>query len=323
MSASPFRTTSGPFVEVPAPVVPASSSEAKKDLEDVPFDADIHEFPSAEEQEVSPEPTPPKTRRHGLFNRLFAGRSERRLREEMLEAELRDLRASYAGLLHSTEDIREQIVQNKEDRENFNNALSPFPSAAAGIESLQTRQEEASEILTSIRDRVTLTGDREDSLYTTMDSVHGGVGKLQSQVGAVNVGVEVVTQTVFGIVEEQGEVKENLSNFDEKVERRFKEAALTAQANAERVEQSGDEVLQVLRQVERTSQRGLWIFATVLAVLFIALICFSAKMSQLTSEVIEEPAAAEVSAEVVATPAEDSLVAAEPVAQVLNDDFEF
>ena len=319
MSVSPFRTTSGPFVEVPVPVAPTSLTEARKNLEDVPFDADIHEFPVPEQQEYKPEP---KARRQGWFNRLFTGRGERRLREEMLEAELQDLRASYAGLLHSTEEIREHFDLDKESRESVTKALSPFPSAIAGIEDLQTRQEEASEILTSIRDRLSTTTNREEALLASMDSIHGGVGKLESEVGAVNLGIEKVTGVVSEIAEGQVAASTNLGKFDEKMELRFEEAAKSAQANAERLEHSGDEVLQVLRQLERNSQRGLWVFASVLAVLFIALICFSAKMSQLTSQALEEPAVI-AAPEVAIASTESSLIATEPVAQVLSDDFEF
>ena len=240
----------------------------------------------------------------------------------MLEAELRDLRASYAGLLHSTEDIREQFELEKESRESVTKALSPFPSAVAGIETLQTRQEEAGVILGTIRERLSKTADREESLLSSMDSIHGGFGKLQSKVGAVHLGVEKVTETVSGIAEGQVEVGTNLGKFDKKMDLRFEEAAKSAQANAERLEQSGDEVLQVLRQMERNSQRGLWIFASVIAVLFIALICFSAKMSQLTAESAEAPEA--IAAPAIATDlSQDTLVATDPVAQVLEDDFQF
>ena len=322
MSVSPFRTTSGPFVEVPAPVTSSSHSDARKELEDVPFDADIHEFPAPDQQESAREPEARRVGRQGWFNRLFSGRSERRLREEMLEAELRDLRASYAGLLHSTEDLREQVELDKESRESVTKALSPFPSAVAGIEDIQTRQEEAGEILGSIRERLATTSSREESLLSSMDSIHGGFGKLQTEMGSVNLGVGKMTKAVSGIAEGQAEASAHLGRFSEKIELRFKEAARSAQANAERVEQSGDEVLQVLRQVERNSQRGLWIFATLLAVLFIGLICFAAKLSQFTSEAVVEPEGLPA-LEAVATPMDDSLVATDPVAQVSEDDFEF
>ncbi|MGJ8723113.1 MAG: hypothetical protein ACSHYB_01035 [Roseibacillus sp.] len=317
MSASPFRTTTGPFIEVPVPVAPSSLSEAKRDLEDVPFEADIHEFPAREQSQFS---TAPKANRHGWLSRLFAGRAERRLREEMLKAELQDLRASYAGLLHSTEDIREQFEAEKEERKGVAKALSPFPAAVAGIENLQTRQEEAGEILSTIRERLDSTVNRDESLLSAMDSVHGGVGKLQTEVGAVNVGVEKVTEVVSGIAEGQIEVGASIENFDKKMELRFEEAATSAQVNVERMEQSGDEVLQVLRQMERNSQRGLWIFASLLAILFVALICFSANVNRLTSSAVVEPVSAPVTAPAVV---EESLIPSEPVAQVLEDDFEF
>ena len=321
MSVSPFRTTPGPFVEVPVPVDSSSLPDAKKDLEDVPFEADIHEFPAPEQSSSVSTARPKGARGRHWFNRIFSGRAERRLREEMLEAELQDLRASYAGLLHSTVDIREQFEQEKESRQIVAKALSPFPAAVAGIENLQTRQEEAGEILSTIRERLNTTSSREEEMLSSMDSIHGGVGKLQTEVGTVSLGMVKVTESVSGIAQGQVEVSSSLGHIDEKMDLRFEEAAKSAKSNAERVEKSGDEVLQVLRKVERNSQRGLWVFATLLAILFIALICFSAKMSQLTSEAVSEPEAV-VSGPVVA---QESLVSttAEPAAEVLVDDFEF
>jgi uncharacterized protein YoxC len=332
MSASPFRTTTGPFIEVPVPVAPDSLSDAKKDLEDVPFDAaaDIHEFPSSERLPTS---SPTATRRKpGFFSRLFSGRADRRLREEMLAAELQDLRASYAGLLHSTDDIRERIELEKESRQSVTKALSPFPAAVAGIEKLQTRQEEASEILGTIRERLDDTSDREETLLKSMDSIHGGVGELQVDVSAVHSDVKQVTASVSDLLSGQVSASASLGDFGEKMEMRFEEAAKAAQQNADRLGQSSDDVLQVLRQMERTSQRGVWIFAGLIAVLFFALIGFSAKMSQLSSVVVpSEPsvlpttsAVSTTSASTDANAAEnESLVTSEPVAEVLVDDLEF
>lgn len=199
MSVSPFRTTTGPFVEVPVPVTSTSLSDAKKDLEDVPFEADIHEFPIPERDEVRIA----KPQSRGWLNRLFTSRSDRRLREEMLEAELQDLRASYAGLLHSTEDIRERMDMESESRQSVTKALSPFPAAVAGIEKLQSRQEEASEILTTIRERLDTSSDRDQSLLSAMDSIYGGVGELNAGVDAVHVGVDKVGEAVSIIAEGQ------------------------------------------------------------------------------------------------------------------------
>ena len=318
MSVSPFRTTNGPFVEVPVPMVPPSQSDSKKDLEDIPFEADIHEFPASESAETTERV---KTQGGGLLRRLFKGRSERRLREEMLSAELQDLRASYAGLLHSTEEMREQFDSEKESRLSVTEVLSPFPAAVAGLEKMQTRQLETNEVLGNIRERLSQSDNRDKSLLSSLDSIDGGVGKLETEVGVVNVGVEKVNKVVSDIAEGQVEVSANLNKFDKKMESRFEEAAKSAKTNSERIEQSGDEVLQVLRQMERNSQRGLWIFATLIAVLFIALICFAANVSRLTSSSLIEPESAP--AVETAQTADDSLVSAEPVGEVLSDDFEF
>ena len=321
MSSSPFRTTTGPFVEVPVPVAPASLSDAKKALEDVPFDADIHEFPAMEkpQKKASYTPVKPISSWRLFLNRLFSGKAERRLREEMLSAELQDLRASYAGLLHSTEDIRERMELEKENTRTVAKALSPFPAAVAGIEKLHTRQEEATEVLSSIRHRLDTTSDREESLLSSMDSIHGGFGKLQAEVGSIHSGVSQTAEGISEIAANQLTASVSLGDFGEKMETRFEEAAELAHKNSKRIEQSNDDVLLVLRQMERNSQRGLWIFASLLAILFVTLICFSAKMSQLgvsqavaPSSMVEEPVSSE-----------DSYVSSEPAAQVLVDELEF
>lgn len=313
MSASPFRTTSGPFIEVPVPVDAHSLTEAKKDLEDVPFKAEVHEFPVPETSESTP-----KAHREGTgwFSRLFKGRAERRLREQQLTAELQDLRASYAGLLHSTEDIRERMDLEKENHKTVTKALSPFPAAVAGIEKLQTRQEEASEILLNIREKLDSTSDRDATLLQSMDSIHGGVGSLKTEVGAVHTDVKAVTQSVAEIAAGQLTASASLGDFGEKMEARFEEAAQTARENADRMEQSSDDVLLVLKQMERNSQRGLWIFASLLAVLFVVLISFSAKMSQMNVAAPATPVPEQVAAE-------ESYLANEPAAEVLVDEFEF
>lgn len=322
MSASPFRATSGPFIEVPVPVNPDSLSDGKKGLEDIPFEAGttIHEFPSPEASD-SRSDYPPKRRVGGWMAKLFRGRAERRLREEMLSAELQDLRASYAGLLHSTEDIRDRMDHEKENRENITQALSPFPAAVAGIERLQTRQEEAREVLGTIRERLDLTSSRDETLLSSMERIHGGVDELSSDVGAVHTGIETVSKSMTSIVAAQSAASASLGDFGEKMEQRFDQAAVTAKVNAERFGQSSDDVLQVLRQMERNSQRGVWIFAALIAVLFFALIGFSAKMSEFTAKSTPEEGITPTVESVI--PTESEPLAAEPVATVLTDDFEF
>ena len=319
MSASPFRSTSGPFIEVPVPVTPDSLHDAKKDLEDIPFEAaDIHEFPGSEQ--VAKPSSSKASKRDNWVSRLFSGRAERRLREEKLTTELQDLRASYAGLLHSTEDIRERMELERDNHKTVTKALSPFPAAVAGIEKLQTRQEEASEILSNIRERLDKTADRDETMLKSMDSIHGGVGELQTEVGAVHVDVKEVTASVSEIMAGQLSASASLGEFGEKMDFHFEEAAKTAQENVERIGQSSDDVLQVLRQMERNSQRGVWIFAGLIAILFFALIGFSAKMTQLSSAFSAQPA---VQPTVEAITQEEDLVVVEPAAEVLVDEFEF
>ena len=293
MSASPFRTTTGPFLEVPVPTN-LNPDDVRTDLEDVPFDAEIQDFPISEEQMNNVAPV----KRFTWFHRIFAGRSERKLREEKLVTELQDLRASYAGLLNSTEDIKDRLETGRETHQSVTKALSPFPAAIASIEQLQTRQQEASEILTDIRERVDTTADRDDALLSTMDSVHGGVGKLQGEVGAVHTDVKKVTLAVSDIAVSQASVSADLGDFGKKMDIKFEQAEQSARENAERLGQSGDDVLIALRKMEKSSQRNLWVFASLLTVLFITLIAFSAKISKLGSV---EPEASEATEEIVAS----------------------
>lgn len=308
MSASPFRTTTEPFIEVPVPVTPSSLQEMKRSLEDVPFVADIHAFPAPELAYEREERSQSIARPKNWFQKLLRRRSERRMREEQLAAELQDLRASYAGLLHSTEDMRERFELETESRHSVAKALTPFPAAVAGIERLQTRQEEASEILSSIRERISGTAERDEALLSTMDTIHGGVSVVQS-------GVEKVTEAVAGLAKTQLTAVASVGDLGDKMDARFEEAAEAAKKNAERLEQSSDDVLLVLRQMERNSQRGLWIFASLLAVLFIALICFSAKMSKMGMT-------SEATAPVDSVP-EDVYAASDLDHQVLVDEMEF
>lgn len=327
MSASPFRATSGPFVEVPVPVSPDSLPKVSKDLEDVPFASDLRQYPSGEnstgEASQAPVRRAPAAFWNTLISRLFSARAERRLREEMLSAELQDLRASYAGLLHSTEDIRDQMEAEKESQQTVAKALSPFPAAFAGIEKLRNRQEEASEVLVSIKDRLDTSSDRDKSLLGSMDSIGGGVDQLQSEVRTIQTSVSQVSEGLSELAACQLNASTSLSNFDNKLEDHFEEAAEVARNNAKSAKESSDDVLQMLRQMERNSQRGLWVFASLVAVLFIVLVCLSAKMSQLSGagSVSSQTFDSLVVEEGVDTGS--SLGANEAAAQVLLDDLEF
>lgn len=320
MSASPFQTPSGPFVEIPAPFASdAAVSPVKKELENVPFKAEVHEFPAPEfELEKEDENSP---RRRSFLAKMFKRHTQRRLREEMLTAELKDLRSSYAGLLLSTEEIREQLEEERGRHKEITQVLSPFPGAIENIEVVKTRQEEASEILTTIRERLDKASDRDSSLLESMDQVHGGIVSLTTGVGTVNAGMQEVAKNVSEVAAGQASAQAVIGDFGVKMEKRFEKAAELARKNAERVEQSSDDVLLVLKQMERNSQRGLWIFAILLAVLFFILIGFSAKMSQLGSKAEGSPATGAASES--QTTSEQGLLVSEPAAEVLVDEFEF
>lgn len=236
----------------------------------------------------------------------------------MLTTELQDLRASYAGLLLSTEAIRERFNAEEESRQDVAKALTPFPAAFAEIENLHTRQEEASEILTTIKQRVEVTADREKSLLTTMDSVHGGVGKLQSGMDGVYSEVKDISVAVSEMSTVQASARTSLQDFGKRMDTKFEEAAETARENSQRLENSSEDVVQVLQKMERNSQRSLWVFAIVLAILFIALVSFSAKLSQLGSS-----GAASSESLVNESPAQEAVGTALVGVEVLSDELEF
>ena len=212
-----------------------------------------------------------------LFDKIFRRPSQRRLREEMLFAELRDLRASYAGLLQTTKELRAGAKKQKATHETVNRALSPFPEAVKGLKDVSARQEEAGEILINLREKLRQSEKQDERLYTSVDRVATGVSGLEGSVSKVN-------DTVLGIATQQKGAATSLENLGKKLARGFDDAATVARQNAERIEQANDDVLDVLRQMEKNSQRGLWIFASLLAVLFVALICFSAKVSGMAVE---------------------------------------
>ena len=286
MNASPFRVTAGPFVEVPVPVPPSSLSEVKKNLEDVPFNSETPELENRDYTAKRGEAAYSVNRVQIWFQRLLGSRGGRRMREEQLAAELQDLRASYAGLLSSTEDIREKLEQDSVGYQSITKALSPFPSAVAGIGKLQERQKEDSEILGDIRERIDAKDNRDATLLASMDTIQGGVGSIQSEVKTVTHGLADLAEKQLGAVASLGDLGSQIDN-------RLKKAEKAAEKNADRMEQSSDDVLQVLRQMERNGQRGVWIFATLLAVLFVALLCFSAKVSQVSSRTVTEDAPVE------------------------------
>lgn len=310
MSASPFRTTLKPFLEVASPVAPSELSESRP-LEDIPFESRIENFPVpvAKKRERSQ----PKVT---WLTRLFASRTARTRREEVLENELRDLRASYAGLLHSTDDIRDRLDADEESRQTVQRALSPFPAAVAGLESIRTRQEEAGEILLNIRERMATTADRDEEVMTSLGFLKGGVKDLQN-------GVTQVSEVVHEVAQGQSKMSASLGDlgtgFTEKLEA-VKSSTEAAQKSSERVEQSTSDVLEVLKKMEVTQQRGLWIFASLIGVLFVVLICFAAKLSQVPVA-SEPPAASPVEGEEQISL--DPQTASDSGAVVLENEFQF
>lgn len=310
MSASPFQTTLKPFLEVASPVAPSELSE-RRPLEDVPFESTIENFPIPAEKER--ERSQPQV---SWFARFFASRTARNRREEVLENELRDLRASYAALLHSTEDIRERLDAEEESRQTVQRALSPFPAAVAGLENIRTRQEEAGEILLNIRERMETTADRDEEVMASLGFLNGGVKDLQS-------GVTQVSEVVQEVAQGQSEMSASLGSlgtgFTEKLEE-VKSSTEAAQKSSERVEQSTGDVLEVLKKMEVNHQRGLWIFASLIGILFVVLVCFAAKLSQVA--VTTEPI--KTSPKVESAPVSlDSQTASDSGAVILENEFQF
>ncbi len=308
MSASPFRTTAEPFLEIPVPVTSDEFVESKP-LEDVPF-------VSADKEGQIADGHSPKEK-VSWFSKLFVARTSRRLREEKLVAEVQELRASYAGLLNATEDIREikeSLQHDAERRESVQKILSPFPTAMKGIERLQTRQEEAGEILTTIRESIGESAEKDDALLRSMDSLQESVAQLQT-------GVESVDHVVGDFSRNQKQsseaLSERLGEWNAKMNHQIKEVAQVSQKSCERVEESNGDVLATLRQMEKNSQRGLWIFASLLAIVFITLVCIGARVGQANQ--VEPPAA-------TAAPqdqSQESLVSTDKSSKVLVDSFDF
>ena len=290
MSASPFRTTSGSFVESPVPIVSDSLSEVKKSLEDVPFDSDSapSEFAEVAVEMSSPSTREKRGRSKRLFERVLMGRGRRKLREQMLSSELQDLRASYAGLLQSTETIKDHLVKGSQDVQVRTEPISPFPNAVKGIETIQTRQEEASEILSHIRHRLEKSKVRDEQLVNTLDKVHGGVDAIQGDLSSVRKDVKGVNTGVAKIVASQTAAVASLGDFRQKMEKKFQEVADTARANVDRLEGSSDDVLKALQRMEKNSQRLLWVFSSLTAVLFFVLVVISANMGKFQTSQTDE-----------------------------------
>lgn len=275
MTASPFRTTPETFVETPVPLRKAAD-QGSRPLEDIPFGATGERAGQSEASETRAQ-SPLKAAQPGLFTRLFSGRRARQLREQMLEQELKDLRASYAGLLHATDEIRERFEAEAESRQSVQKALSPFPAAILGIETIQTRQDEAGEILLTIRERVTSSAERDEEVMASLGFLTEGVGSIQSGVGKVD-------ERIGTLAEGQAATTESLGTLGTQMETRFEEVKEVTRESGERLEQNSEDVLVALRKIEASSQRGLWIFASLLGAVVIALICFAAAMGQLKEE---------------------------------------
>lgn len=278
MSASPFRTTPAPFLETPLPT-PRVVEHGLRPLEDVPFGDLRGEEDDPKEAKFKPDSEAPLEtgRPTSFFGRLMNRRRARYRREQMLEQELQDLRASYAGLLHATNDIRERFDIETESRQSVQKALSPFPAAVLGIEAIQTRQEEAGEILLNIRERLVTTADRDEEVMASLGFLTEGVNSIQSGVGKVD-------ERIGSLAEGQAATTESLGNLGTQIESRLEEVKLVTRESGERFEQSSEDVLNALRKIEASSQRGLWIFASLLGAIVVALICFAAAMGQMKSE---------------------------------------
>jgi chromosome segregation ATPase len=316
MSASPFRTTAEPFLEIPVPARKEKERESKE-LEDIPFES------SAKNASASPafdaQASTAENQKKGVFKRLFSARRARRQREELLVNELQNLRVSYAGLLKTTEKIREHIDHENEGRRSVEKALSPFPDAVAGIAKIQTRQEEAGETLASIREELTSTAERDEEVMTKLGFLSNGVETICESVGKVD-------ERIGEVVEYQAATTASLGTLGTDMESHFEEVKTTTRKSGERIEQSNGDVLSALRKVEASSQRALWIFSSLLAAIVVALIVFAAQVGQLgeTSQVpvapAVEPAAIGSSdtatPEAVAAPESDDAI-------VLSDELDF
>ena len=293
MSATPFKSVPDPFVGPSTPMPSKPLQEVKRELEDVPFESGKVRSNTKPRANEAKSPDDKEREDSGLLGRFFSGRNRRKLREEQLNSELQDLRASYAGLLSSTESIKDSLVTLKDAPKaviqpvktekasaTVSKTIQPFPNPIPRLEKLQTRQDEAAEVLTSIRKSLDEGTKKNEKLETTLNSVQTGVGKLQGEIGNVRSEVKGFTKSVTKIAEKQATTSANLGDLGKKVDERFEEAATTARENLERLENSGEDMLNVLRDMEKNSQRYLWVFAVLFTVLFVLLIAFSIRVGQ-------------------------------------------
>ncbi|MBK1834592.1 hypothetical protein [Roseibacillus ishigakijimensis] len=286
------------------PMSVPSFPKSAEPFSEVPLSADTPAFDAAAVQEE---------KKTAWWKRMLSAGKERRLREEKLTAELQELRVTYESLLDSADEFRERFDQEEKNRQLMAKVLSPFPAAVEGIATIQSHQVKAEESLSVLHESALQSARREETLLGNLDRVEGGVGQLQAGVegiqtgvgqlqtgvNGVQVGMDRIAEVVAGIASGQQGTQASLGALGQQIDLRFQEAGEEARESARRMEKSSGDVLSVVRDLERNTQRGLWIFAGLLALLFVALLAFSAKVTALGA-----PAApAETPAEVEATAA--------------------
>ncbi|MEM9080329.1 MAG: hypothetical protein AAGC74_06515 [Verrucomicrobiota bacterium] len=224
------------------PVAPKAGSESKK-LEDVPFEGDTSK--SVWEQTNREMGFKPVEVKEGFWSQFF-GRGNRR-REKLLESELTELKANYASLLSMTEDIRERMDYESEQRREVQKALTPFPAAFEGIEQVRSRQEEVGQVLHTIREQVGTSHQRDEQLLGGFDVVTGEVERVQTGVTKVSSGVEEVSTGVRAVSTDVQKVSTGVKKVSTGIER-VEVGVLDVQSN---LGQLGDRVSGIGTGVER------------------------------------------------------------------------
>lgn len=314
MSASPFPSNIQPYLKVAEPAEPLAAESASSNNQS----SAVLEWKASDAG--SPDQSEPISKASSWWTRLLEGFFGRSRREERLANELQDLRASYAGLLHTTEDLRERMDGAAVERKTVEQALSPFPSAVAGIEKIKDRQEEAGEVLDNIRERLMTTAERDEALMTSLGFLNDGVGDLKGDVGGIASDVGKVNDLVSNVVQKQDSVVDNLGSLSSEMTSHFEDVKAVTEERSERIEQSNEDVLLVLKNMQTNHQRGLWIFASLLGALFVILVCFAAQFGSMAAAEEPElvPALEELSEE-----SSGAEMASDSGAQVLEDGYDF
>ncbi|MDP0490680.1 MAG: hypothetical protein Q7Q71_06495 [Verrucomicrobiota bacterium JB023] len=280
MNPQPFRTSADQFIEIP---VTAQGGEEKA--------PDIKDGASAAVE------TKTAAGKAGWFSKVFGRR-----KKDLLLAELTELKSNYSDLLAETKEIRERLEVDGEERHAaMAEAVAPFPDAIKDIKAVRASQKEAADILLKIRDQVQSTAERDGKVLDAMETLNGGLGRVDSSVATVN-------ESVGSLSLQVGQAKESTLEGVERIDKRVKNLSEDSRERSERIVQGSNEMKSTLNRMERNGQRALWVCAILLAAVLVMLMVLAVQ-------------AGKTAAESTALPEQSSpnLVVADDQARVLTD----